>query len=1186
MRRQGNTFAPGSSLFTPSIVRGLTGDAAAVVNVNAATLSGSIQSFTQSFRYDPPGSPIKSTQQIPLDWSKFENHTFFSSAEAKINTTFDLIINNYPFDGSKREVLEFLDSLTGFEKYVLDIFPKSLGYLNFSGSGAPSGGTHLIVRDRQGAYAPSLSKVSTGKAVLDQGEDPISFEMHLRVPPGLTQGNQVVLQRLRNQDHGITLALSSTLNTDASVNFLMLVSSGSSFISASMPINKGEFHHVCAVYDSTPGVNAVRLYQDFEIKAASTPLEMGAFGYGNESLTIASGTNHKVGNFGSIGAGLSFSQTFSGSIDELRVFHSARNITEQKRSAYTSIYAEPHLKLYYKFNEPTGSFSGNSSIIDTSGNGLHTSVTNTWASVRGDLVGSPPLHYEHEETSPVLFPSHPDVVSLNESLLVTASEYDANNPNLISKLIPRHYLQEASIFEGFDPDKDFGTITDEYGKTQDFPGGGKLGSAQIIASLLFIWAKHFDEIKIFLDQFGKQRKIDPIEAGTIANSFLPYLAETYGITLPDLFPNSSVDQFYGRATIKTDPTLAVSSLQQVQNQIWRRILSDMVEIIRSKGTLHSIKSLIRDMGLNPDSNFRFREFGGTRTGRISDQRVRKTSTLRAIEFSGSHSQATVTLNPQGIPNSLPHLMSPGLLDSGTLSFSEISTVVRDEPGYPLPGATPAFDRILTSGSWTYEATYKLPAPSYLNVKTPATCSLVRFATSGSENISGQLDSTYINLIALSGSELNNTTSSLMLVFRDTWSATAAPTLYLPLTGVNIFDGDYWHICFGRRRNDDIGSVVSSSWFLRAAKQQGGNLSDDYENSVYFDDSVPGTAGLGTSILTTWGSTGVGTQRLNMSGTVIHIGSQSIPVGSSLRGLSHTSVGSFERDSFFGGRVMNLRFWTKALTDSEKREHTLNPLSVGAEDAKTHFNFVNSVSGSWEKVRVDLDFIQETSDSDALGNIRVIDMSQNLYHFTGTGFESNKNVLVPELVTYSTVNPYFDQATNFNKIRVRSWKSQQNIKKFGGVFAPLHEIPQDEQPVDDTRFSIEINAVQALNEDIIRIFSTLESFDNYIGRPELQFSEDYPDLQTLRDIYFNRLNDKVNFKTFFSFFKWFDSTISQMIENLIPQKTKFLGVNFVVEPHMLERPKIRYNTFDLYLGPNDRAAGQLLLQQLVGVIRRY
>lgn len=1182
MRKEGNTFSRGSSLFSPSIIRGLTGDGSAVVNVNAASLSGSIQASTSSFRYDPPGSPIKSTQQIPLDWSKFENHTFFSSAETKVNTAFDIIINSYPFDGARGETNQYSDSLTGFEKYVLDRFPKYVGYINFSGSDDPYGGTYMSVKDRKGAYSPELSRDASGATVLDQVTSPISFEMHLSVPAGIDQSNQVVIQRLRDSSYGITLALSSTLNTDQSVNFLMLVSSGSSYVSASMPVERGEFHHVCAVYDASPDVHQIKLYKDFKLMSESTPLELGAFSYSAQDLTIGSGSDHAVGSFGEPGAGLKFTQTLSASIDELRIFHNARGAGEQRLDAYRSVYASSPLKLYYKFNEPTGSYTGKSTVIDSSGNGLHSSVANAWSGLRGNNIGDPPLHYELPEESPVLFPSHPDVISLNRDLLFSASEYDSNNPNTITKLIPPHYLQEASVFEGFNPDKTLGDITDDYGTIIDFPGGGKLGSAQIIASLLFIWAKQFDELKIFLDQFGRQRRVDPIDPGTIAYTFLPHLAETYGFNLPDMFPNASTEQFYSRQSIMTDKSLSAVSLQYVQNQIWRRILSDMVEILRSKGTIHSIKSLVRDMGLNPDSNFRFREFGGARSGRLSDQRVKKTAVLRVLDFSGSFFSAPGTLDPQGIPAAMPHLRSAGLLDSGTLSFADINTVVRVEPGYPHPGATPAFDRILTSGSWTYEATYKLTP----GLPHPSTSSLVRFATSGSENPSNQKDSTFLNLLAYSGSEFNSTTSSLMLVFRDTWDPTLCPTLYLPLTGVNVFDGDYWHIAFGRRRNDDIDSLVSSSWFLHASKQSGGKLQYTEISDTYFDDSDP--PGYETSILTSWGVSVAPTRRLNMSGTVIHIGSQSIPTGSSLRGLSHTSMGSLERSSFFGGKVMNIRYWTKALTDSELREHTMNPHSVGADNARVNFNFVTSISGSWERLRSDIDFIQVESETDSQGNLLAVDMTQNQLYFSGTGFTPNSTPIKPETITYSAINPYFDQATDYNKVRVRSWKSQENVDKYGGLLAPLYSIPEDEEPIDDTRFSMEVNAVQALNEDITKIFSSLDAFDNYIGRPELQFSEDYPDLQELRDVYFNRLTGKVNFKTFFEFFKWFDGTISQVIESLIPNRTKFLGVNFVIEPHMLERPKVRYNTYDIYAGPNDRNRdlSQLLLQQLVGVIKRY
>ena len=112
MSRQ-KIISPGFGLFTSSKIKGMTDNRASVTGITASQNTGSIQTnITSSYRYDPPGSPLKSTQQINLDWSKFENHTFFSSAEAKVNMAFETIINNYPFDGRQEEFHRFEDSLT------------------------------------------------------------------------------------------------------------------------------------------------------------------------------------------------------------------------------------------------------------------------------------------------------------------------------------------------------------------------------------------------------------------------------------------------------------------------------------------------------------------------------------------------------------------------------------------------------------------------------------------------------------------------------------------------------------------------------------------------------------------------------------------------------------------------------------------------------------------------------------------------------------------------------------------------------------------------------------------------------------------------------------------------------------------------------------------------------------------
>ena len=52
---------------------------------------------SSSFRYGNK-DVLVSTQQLKVDYSKYENHTFFHSAVAKVNEAFDKIVNFYPFE--------------------------------------------------------------------------------------------------------------------------------------------------------------------------------------------------------------------------------------------------------------------------------------------------------------------------------------------------------------------------------------------------------------------------------------------------------------------------------------------------------------------------------------------------------------------------------------------------------------------------------------------------------------------------------------------------------------------------------------------------------------------------------------------------------------------------------------------------------------------------------------------------------------------------------------------------------------------------------------------------------------------------------------------------------------------------------------------------------------------------------
>lgn len=1140
-----------SSPYIPSFLKASSKEGRSV-SLTFSDVSGSNINNENSFAYSVQGTGLKSTQQLNVDWSKFENHTFFMSAEAKVNLAFEQIINGFPFDGNREEVENFFSELTGFDKWVFDRFPKFHGQLHFSGTQlsetSPLLGTYIEVKDIPGSVFPSLSPfASAKKSILNPNyNDSLSIEMQLKIPEIQTSGTQVVLQKINPDDnHGFSIRLKPTSSTSI-VETSFEVFSGSSNMSVSANIEKGKFNHLCFILDRSNNLHNLKLYnQESLISQSDDEVTIGQLNINYCDLLIGSGSSYNVGS-----TTVTPQQTLSGSMDELRIFHSVRNVQQQKSYAKKSIYSTPDLKLYYKFNEPPPPLSPiiddlvNSIVLDSSGNALHAYVSNFTGSLRQNSFDDQTsnLVYEKDSLSPVLFPAYNDVVSLNVELLTSASSYDKENPNLITRLIPQHYLVEGSFEQG---------LTEEniplYGG-QGIPGQGQLNNVQVMLSLLYIWSKFFDEIKLYLDAFSSLKTVDYDLNQSVPNNFLFDIAQHYGFFLPPFFTTSNIEQYVSAENI--DPLTKGNeklSLQSVQNELLRRILINLPAVIRSKGTQHSIKSFLRALGIEPEASMRFREYGGATYKNISNAREQKSDIVGLINFS-----------------------TGSIIKSNYLSGSRI------EIGYPYPegsfvnkfqhaphGISNSLnDGLFTSGSWTFECSYKYNTQSVpLNSMTQ---SLARLCVTGSGI---QNPGLVANLIAY-----YDKISPKLTLFLRPGNDSNAPLLSMPLTLPRdaVFNGDIWNISFGCQRNDSIGSIVSSSYFLRAGLQNEDDVSYLISTSSYFYELTGSSSPLNNNVFRSLDLTHL----TNVSGSFISLGTnQTIAAGTtdSYRFLNNTTkvVDNGARHTIFDGRMLKLRFWSKSFEEKEWIEHVRNYQSLGVYDPLKNYNYEKTLSGSFERLRLDSLIKQENKRADNNGNITFNDFSENNIHLFGSGFPNDRNVITPEIIRYTHLSPYFDESITNDKIRVRGYKDETLIERnVWSQKSPVYEIYRSESPIDDSRFSIDFSLVDALNKDIVNIFSTFDSLQNYIGNPELMFSPDYPDLEKLRNVYFNRIKDKLNFKAFFEFYNWFDSSISTFIEQLIPRKTVFKGTNFLIESHMLERSKLEYKFFNSYFASSN------------------
>jgi len=132
--------------------------------------------------------------------------------------------------------------------------------------------------------------------------------------------------------------------------------------------------------------------------------------------------------------------------------------------------------------------------------------------------------------------------------------------------------------------------------------------------------------------------------------------------------------------------------------------------------------------------------------------------------------------------------------------------------------------------------------------------------------------------------------------------------------------------------------------------------------------------------------------------------------------------------------------------------------------------------------------------------------------------------------------------------------------------------RDSRPID-YYFAFEKSMYGIVSEQIINYFGTIVAFNDLIGAPVNRYRQDYKDLEKLRSLYFERVQNTPDFEKFMEYYKWIDSSIGLMLQQLIPASANFTeDLRNMVESHVLERNKY-WNKFPtLEMKASDPEAG--------------
>lgn len=503
------------------------------------------------------------SSELNVDFSDFSNHIFFGSAYAAVNFALERIIKEYPFDGELKQKNEWKNINSPYENWFFENYPKQQGYLYLSNS-------FPFVRDYQGLLSVN-SGTTIGSFCVESVVRPRASISTSEIRPIYSYVNP------NNRGHF------AYFNADSSgkyLNFSLRDDSGTTFsISCSYDSYISSSHMVSFVWDSLNKSGSIHIDGERIISKEQTVLL---------STASVSGAILNVGFYSG--------SNYSGSLDDFRYwknFETPRSEEQIRRNYYRSIHSNISggLSLYWKFNQVS---DYGSNIIDQSGNELHGAFSGNFSfdtNIPSGTLGD----WFKDDGDPIISLGNSRVVQFVSDQRNSGSIYDDSNQNLIYNLVPNFFTD--------------GNEDTEYQKL-----------------FLLLTARHFDRLKIYIDNLSNILKMQTEKYGGPPVDLLDIAAKHFGINLGDVYSGAEPLQYYFGENVYSSGSMQ-DSLFDVRETIKRNIFSNLIYLIKTKSTQESIKSILRAVGLNDNivTINEYTDFSGgistTFSPRIIEQRV-------------------------------------------------------------------------------------------------------------------------------------------------------------------------------------------------------------------------------------------------------------------------------------------------------------------------------------------------------------------------------------------------------------------------------------------------------------------------------------------------------------------------------------------------------------------------------------
>ena len=808
------------------------------------------------------------------------------------------------------------------------------------------------------------------------------------------------------------------------------------------------------------------------------------------------------------------------SFDEFRYWKKARSHKEIRRNWFSQVgggsnemdisvrdRANSDLGVYYKFNEGVlddkcvskGGFTcQDANVIDYSGRASNGNIVNYNEEVRStkSALDESGLITSPESKDPILYPNHPDVVSLLEEKKNIGRVWDLQNNASIFNSIP-HWMTEED-------------------------NGNLLQLSQIVSS-------YFDQLHLQIQELPRLKDMvyDDPEMQEIPYPFSKDLLLSMGFSTPDIFVDATVLE---EIASRDEERVFEKDIQVIKNLIYQNIYNNLVYIYKTKGTEKSFENLIRCFGVD-DELIKLNLYADNVTYKLEDNRKFTSVKKNYVDFfKKENNESTVyqiddeeNVNSQtyieGCPTGVDYKFVPTTFEMEVLLPKLVPVdhpdYVKPDFGYPqasMPHSSVAgFYPVNSVGQILSEGV------ELFTQRRSVSSSDVRFVIKVGFGINQILVTDYFK------ESYNNEKWNLAVRVRP--------------------EDKYW------QDGDMLVDLVSSASDIKYVLEvYGVNTTLDVVEEEFTLKSSPFDFAL--------------FQGYMESNKRIYLGARRSGFDS-LNVLNKSDV-----------RITDVRYWFDYLDNETVQLHAYDAKSFGRKrpyqpayfsqtsfvDASggIHIPQIKTLALHWDFSTVqksgpgipnnpttnDATFfahdlssgsIEQSSKWGWLGNI----IEKN-YPAQGDYFEPNDTQVVDREYAYSAKTKLPETLNSSDMIDIAN--------RDDDVFT------KGARPV--THFwAVEKSMYQTVSEEMINMFASIQDFNNLIGEPVHRYRMEYKDLGKLRELFFNKVENTPDLDKYVDFYKWLDSSLNEMLQQLIPASANFSSsMRTVVESHVLERNK--------------------------------